>query len=210
MQVKLNSTGVIRDNVIVNTKGPGIMVYGSRELVGQNVIERNFVSGSSGSSGIVIGGGPVLVRNNVSMANFDAGIGLENYHRRGLLRAIVVAHNTIYNNQVAGIRVPDQGPVEAIVTGNAVHARASTPALPATRPGLRLVGNVDCTWVPCFSSPDMLNFSPYPGSVLMGGAVRTGEGTAPSDDFFGSRRGLLPTIGAIERPTAPIRLGIKP
>ncbi|MGH7752561.1 MAG: right-handed parallel beta-helix repeat-containing protein, partial [Gemmatimonadales bacterium] len=95
MQVKLNSTSVIRDNVIVNTKGPGIMVYGSRDLVGLNVIERNFVSGSSGSSGIVIGGGPVLVRNNVSTANSDAGIGLENYQSRGLLRGIVVAHNTI-------------------------------------------------------------------------------------------------------------------
>src|SRR4029450_10309943 len=31
LQVKLNSTGVIRDNVIVETKGPGIMVYGSRD-----------------------------------------------------------------------------------------------------------------------------------------------------------------------------------
>ena len=30
LQVKLNSVGVIRGNVIVDTKGPGIMVYGSR------------------------------------------------------------------------------------------------------------------------------------------------------------------------------------
>jgi hypothetical protein len=31
LQVKLNSTAVIRDNVIVDTKGPGIMVYGAGE-----------------------------------------------------------------------------------------------------------------------------------------------------------------------------------
>jgi hypothetical protein len=210
MQVKLNSTGVIRDNVILNTKGPGIMVYGSRDLVSQNVIERNFVSGSSTSSGIVIGGGPVLVRNNVSTANFDAGIGLENYNRRGLLRSIVVTHNTVYNNRGAGIRASDQGSVEAILAANAVHARAGTPALPAPRPGLRLAGNADCTWVPCFSGPDVLNFSPYPGSLLTSGALRSGDRTAPTDDFFGSRRGILPTIGAIERPSAPIRVGIKP
>src|SRR4030095_6167530 len=29
IQVKLNSTGIIRNNVIVGTKGPPIMVYGS-------------------------------------------------------------------------------------------------------------------------------------------------------------------------------------
>ena len=31
VQVKLNSTGVIRDNVIAGTKGPGIMVYGAHD-----------------------------------------------------------------------------------------------------------------------------------------------------------------------------------
>lgn len=210
LEVKLNSTGAVRDNIIVNTKGPGIMVYGSQDLVGMSVVERNFVSGSSGSSGIVIGGGPALVRNNVATDNFDAGIGLENYNRRGLLRAITVVHNTIYNNHTAGIGVPDQGPVEAFLTANAVHARAGTPALPAPRAGLRLGGNIDCTWVPCFASPATLNFSPYLGSVLMGGSAPSQAATVPSDDFLGSRRGLLPTVGAIERPSGPIRLGVKP
>jgi hypothetical protein len=210
MQVKLNTTGVIRDNVVVNTKGPGIMVYGSRDLLGVNVVERNFVSGSTGSSGIVIGGGPVLVRNNVSTANFEAGIGLEDYQRRGLLRGIVVTHNTIHGNLGAGIRVPDQGSVEAILAGNAVHARSGTAGLPIARPGLRFAGNVDCTWVPCFTGPEVLDFSPFPGSLLMGGTLRRGDATAPEDDFFGSRRGLLPTVGAIERPSGPIRVGVKP
>jgi hypothetical protein len=211
LEVKLNSTGVIRDNVIVSTKGPGIMVYGSRELAGMSGIERNFVSGSASSSGIVIGGGPALVRNNVSTANFEAGIGLENYGRRGLLRAIAIVHNSVYRNHTAGIGVPDQGPVEAVLTGNAVHARAGSPALPSPRVGLRLVGNVDCTWVPCFASPETLDFSPYPGSVLMGNpAPRSPDGLAPRDDFFGTRRGLLPTVGAIERPSGPIQLDVKP
>ena len=46
IQLKLNSFGVIRDNVIVNTKGPGIMVYGAKELSHVSIIERNFVAGS--------------------------------------------------------------------------------------------------------------------------------------------------------------------
>ena len=60
IQFKLNSTGVIRDNVILNTKGPGIMIYGTADAVKTQIIERNFVMGSQQSSGIVIGGGPAL------------------------------------------------------------------------------------------------------------------------------------------------------
>src|SRR5262249_60454443 len=98
MQVKLNSVAVIRDNVVVKTKGPGIMVYGSRDLLTRTVVERNFVTASRSSSGIVIGGGPVVVRNNIAVGNADYGIVLENYHRRGLLRGIVVARNTAYGD----------------------------------------------------------------------------------------------------------------
>ena len=32
MQVKLNSVATIRDNIVMNTKGPGIMVYGSHNM----------------------------------------------------------------------------------------------------------------------------------------------------------------------------------
>ena len=89
IQVKLNSTGTIADNVIVDTKGPGIMVYGARDPSLLSVVERNFVSGSRTSSAIVIGGGPVVLRNNITIASAEAGIGLEDYGRRGLLRGIV-------------------------------------------------------------------------------------------------------------------------
>lgn len=209
IQVKLNSAGVIRDNVIVDTKGPGIMVYGSRDLVATSVVERNFTKGSRTSSGIVVGGGPVLLRNNISMGNFDSGIGLEDYGRRGLLRRSVVAHNTIYGNQQSGISVPDQGPVEALIINNAVHARAGTLALPATRSGLRLSGNVDCSLPLCFANPDGLDFSPFPGSLLVG-IRRSQAGESPSiDDFFGTRRRMPPVTGAIEGPSGPLRLGIK-
>lgn len=210
LQVKLNSVGVIRDNIIVNTKGPGIMLYGSRDLAGTSVVERNFVTGSLTSSGIVIGGGPALVRNNISTANFEAGIGLEDYQQRGLLRAIIVTHNTVYRNLAAGISVPDQGLVDATFSGNAVHARAGTRALPVPRTGLRITGNTDCTWLPCFANPSTLDFSPYPGSVLVGGgAPGSGEGT-PIDDFFGVRRGIVPVTGAIQKPSGPIRMRVKP
>ena len=61
----MNSHGVLRHNVIVDTKGPGIMVYGARDLVLTIVIERNFVARSRSASAIVLGSGPAIVRNNV-------------------------------------------------------------------------------------------------------------------------------------------------
>ncbi len=210
LEVKLNSSGIIQDNVIVDTKGPGIMVYGSRDVVTVSVVERNFVRGSRTSSGIVVGGGPAVVRNNVSGWNFEAGIGLENYARRGLLRGIVVVHNSVYNNAQGGIMGPQHGPIDARILNNAAHARAGTPALPAPRGGLRLVGNVDCSWVPCFANPEGVDFSPFPGSLLRGPSVPRAEDSVPTDDFFGSPRQFPPTIGAIERPSGPIPLNIKP
>jgi len=55
-----------------------------------------------------------------------------------------------------------------------------------------------------------MDFSPFPGSPLVGLGVLQGKPWFPKDDFFGTRRGPLPTVGAIERPSGPIPLGIKP
>lgn len=207
VQVKLNSTGVIRNNVIVDTKGPGIMIYGSRDGLSGNLVERNVVMGSRTSSGIVVGGGPAIVRNNVLLLNRDAGVGLEDYGGRGLLRSIVLAHNTVYKNTGAGILVPDGRPLrDIVIRSNAIQARAGTPVLPGPRAEIDLMGNVDCTWAPCFVDPDGLDFSPLMGSLLsVPGSMRAGP-WLPTDDLFGVRRGPLPTVGAVERRARPIRL----
>jgi hypothetical protein len=209
MQVKLNSSGVIRDNVVVDTKGPGIMVYGAHNLLTPTVIERNFVQGSRTSSGIVIGGGPAIVRNNVAVWNAEAGIELQNYGNRGLLRRIVVSHNTVYGNSRGGIVAAEQVAVEARIENNAVHATGGAAALPAPHAGLRLVGNVNCTWVPCFVNAEGLDFSPFPGSLLIGPGVLRALEAGPTNDFFGTPRSEMPAIGAIEPGHEPIVYGVK-
>ena len=181
------------------------MVYGSRDLLTVSVVERNFVRGSRTSSGLVVGGGPVVVRNNVSGWNAEAGIGLENYGRRGLLRGIAVTHNTVYGNGEGGIMVPPTGSLDAALRNNAGHGRAGAPAFPAARPGLRLSGNLDCTWLQCFADPEGLDFSPFAGSLLRGLALPRALDGVPADDFFGAPRGIPPAIGAIERPARPIQ-----
>jgi len=207
LEVKLNSSAVIRDNIISDTKGPGIMVFGAHDLVSSSLVERNVVIGSRTSSGIVVGGGPAVIRNNVSALNGGAGIGLEDYQRRGLLRAIAVVANTVYKNAAGGITAPESGLRDVAIINNAAHAPAGRRSVPAPQPGLQLAGNVDCTWVPCFANPEGMDFSPVPGSLLSGLGTLRMQGSTPREDFFGVRRGVRPTAGAIEKPSGPIRIG---
>lgn len=206
VQVKLNTSGVVRDNVVVKTKGPGIMVYGARDVSRRTVVERNFVMSSRTASGIVIGGGPAIVRNNVAILNAEAGIAVENYGRRGLLRDVVIVHNTVYGNAREGIRIPGEGSISAVVGNNAIHWRTGTGTLPPPRPGLLMFGNADCTTArACFVDPHVLDFSPL---ALPLGEARV-DGWAVDDDYFQRRRPHPPTAGAIERPGGALRLGVR-
>jgi hypothetical protein len=206
LEVKLNSAGIIRDNIVVNTKGPGIMVFGSSYLPSVSLVERNVAIGSRKSSGIVVGGGPAIVRNNVTASNDEAGIAVEDYKKRGLLRGIFIANNTVYKNGAGGITVPQAGISGVTIVNNAAHAGGTTRAYPMAKTGLRLAGNIDCTTLPCFANPEREDFSPHLGSLLKGAGVLWTDTWMPREDFFGVRRSMPPTAGAIERAARPISL----
>jgi hypothetical protein len=206
IEIKLNSAGIIRRNVVIDTKGPGIMVYGSRDLSAVSVVERNVTIGSETSSGIVIGGGPAILRNNVSVGNSEAGIALEDYGKRGLLQNIVVAHNTVYDNKLGGISAAPENVRDTVIINNAAHSPVPKDAFPPAQSGIRMAGNVDCSVIVCFMSPHQMNFSPVSGSILAGmGAAGLGP-WMPRDDLFGSPRGTPPIVGAIERASGPLPL----
>ncbi len=208
IQVKLNSTAIIQDNVIVDTKGPGIMVYGSNDAKKASIVQRNFLSGSRTSAGIVVGGGPAIVRNNIAVANVEGGILLQDYGKRGLLRGVVITHNTVVGNGWGAIVVRDKN-VEAWVSNNAAVAPAGTQAFPSSRPNLYLAGNRDCTRLQCFADPESRNYSPAAGSPLLAAGARQNPLLTPTDDFYGHPRGTPAAVGAIERPGGPITFGIK-
>jgi len=205
IQVKLNSTAIVRDNVVVNTKGPGIMIYGATDASRVSVVERNFVAGSRTSSGILVGGGPAIVRNNVAIGSAEAGIALQDYAKREILRGIAVVHNTVYGNAKGGIVVPPDARVEATLLNNAVHAGPAATPFPVGRVGVLSLGNVDCGRAACFLRPDSWDFSPLasrPGQML-------GVSLMPVDDYFGRRRGMPGTVGAIEPPGGQVAPGFK-
>jgi hypothetical protein len=210
IQIKLNSSARIRDNIIRNTKGPGIMVYGATDPDRASVVERNAVEGSRRSAAIVVGGGPAIVRNNLATHSAQGGIQLEDYGRRGLLRGILIANNTVYGNSQGGITAPPDSSVSAIqILNNAVHTPPGTPAYPTTRKGLLSLGNMDCGLIQCFRDPTGGDFSPAAASPLIGAGVSRPRELIPGEDFSGSPRGPSPSVGAIERPSGPIPQGLK-
>lgn len=210
IQVKLNSSAIIRSNIVQNMKGPGIMIYGSRAAATVSLVERNVTIGSRTSSGIVVGGGPAIIRNNIATSNEQAGIALEDYKNRGLVRDVFVANNTVYRNRDGGIKVPETGISGVTIVNNAADAVTGTNAYPPPQKGLRMAGNVDCTASGCFADPEKQDFSPNAGSRLKGAGIFLGNASMPREDFFGVRRGAPPTAGAIERPSGPLPLNPRP
>ena len=196
IQIKLNSTAVIRSNRVSDTLGPGIMVYGSQSSE-MSVVEGNWVEGSRKDSGILIGGGPVLVRNNISVHNARGGIGLQDYANRGLLRKIAVIHNTLYGNGRGGIFISGDRLADVQIANNAGVLGPALSVPSALSPGVQWAANIDCTIKKCFKDPQQQDFSPGPGSPLLGSGVYIQE-WMPTEDFFTRKRGAPPTVGAVE------------
>jgi hypothetical protein len=209
IQIKLNSWGIVRDNVVVDTKGPAIMVYGAVDPGRASLVEGNLASGSLQSSGIVVGGGPVIVRNNIAIGNALAGVGIEDYGRRRLLRGVIVAHNTLYGNDAGPLTLTRDGSVDAAVVNNALQGKGTVAMVIPSVAGLRLEGNVNCSRAACFVNPETDDFSPLPGGPLIGAGVNRSEPWFPAFDFFGTRRRDPPSAGAVENHGRPLRVGPK-
>ncbi|PCC68578.1 right-handed parallel beta-helix repeat-containing protein [Nannocystis exedens] len=202
MELKLDSHGVVRDNVIHDTKGPGIEIYGSTDLARVSVVERNLVIGSRTAGTIEIGGGPAVVRNNIVVGGAEAGLYVYDYQNRDLVRAIHLVGNTVVGDEGPAILLKEWAAGKDLeLTGNAAWQSAGAgPAVPAAIPGVAMAGNVDCTDDPaaCWLDAAARDFWPTEGSPL-----RT-DGAAPTladpltDDFCGQPRGAVPHAGALE------------
>ena len=210
IEVKLNSSAIIRGNTVIKTKGPGIMVYGSEDLTTTSLVERNVTIASRHSAGILIGGGPVIVRNNITVSNDEGGIALQDYKNRKLLRGVIIVGNTGYRNRLGGVSVPETGVSDVIIVNNAADPGDAPRAYPGLQNGLRLGGNVDCSMMLCFANPAQYDFSPNAASFLRAAGVAWGEAWMPREDYFGARRANPPTVGAIERPAGPLKLTPQP
>ncbi|MEW5979028.1 MAG: Ig-like domain-containing protein [Acidobacteriota bacterium] len=202
VEVKLNSYGMIRDNTVYRTKGPGIMVYGSNQGDPASVLVGNYVEGSATEGGIVVGGGPAVVQNNVLVGNAYGGISAQNYNSRNLQQNVWIVHNTILNNADSGINVSGWSSGSGnVIAFNAISPRSGTPALSPSAPAGTLSGNITCSSPSsCFVNGTTPPYDLWPSasSPLLNAAGSGTEAWRPTDDFMGVVRGSLPDVGAFE------------
>lgn len=203
MELKLDTYGVVRDNVIADTKGPGIEVYGSTDLTRVTVVERNLVIGSRNNGTLEVGGGPAIVRNNVVVGGAAAGIYVYDYGGRGLVRAIQVVGNTVVGDAGPAISLSGwAADKELELADNAAWQSAGPgPAIPAPIAGVAWAGNVDCTADPaaCWVDAAARDLWPADASPLLAGGAAPTLAPPLVDDFCGQTRGAVPHAGALER-----------
>jgi hypothetical protein len=206
LEIKLNSYGTVRDNTIYRTKGPGMMVYGSNRGDPPSLMEGNYVEGSQRDGGIVIGGGPATVRNNVVVGNANGGISAQDYNSRGLQKNVWIVFNTVLNNADSGINVESWNAGSGnVIAFNAILPKTGTPAHRPSSPAGTIMGNVSCaTASSCFvnATTPPYDLWPSPTSPLLDAAGNGSEPWRPVDDFMGVILGPAADAGAFERTSS--------
>lgn len=109
IEIKLNvEDATLRNNYIVGAKGPGIMTYGlqsDKDPAHQDIVEGNIAIGSCTDQNIIVGAGPTIVRNNLSVGGHVGGYQITDYGNRHLSSGIQVVGNTALLNESSGFWV---------------------------------------------------------------------------------------------------------
>jgi Bacterial Ig domain/Right handed beta helix region len=203
LDVELNSYGIVRDNTIYRTRGPGIIIYGSNCGDPPSTVEGNYVEGSQTGAGINISGGPAIVRNNIAVGNAHGGLWAPDYDGRGLQQDVWIVFNTLLNNKGAGIIVENWVAGHGnVLAYNAIAPLSGTNPLQPAAPSATTIGNTLCSPAPsCFDQPGFATYDLWPlsSSPLIGAAGSGSEAWRPADDFMGVPRGSATDAGALQR-----------
>ncbi len=176
IEIKDGSYGnTVRDNVIHDTKYPGIIVYGA-DGKERNVIERNVIW-NTGDHGIQAAA-DVEIRNNIIYATGGDGIHCRD-HQSAVVGNLRIVHNTVLSGSPIRIVAPAEWSGDVVVANNAVAGAMRVPA------GGRVTveGNVG----------GVREMYPGAGSKVVGGAAAQ---FVVADDFDGEARGGRADAGA--------------
>ncbi len=202
IQLKLDSTGLIADNVITNTQGPGIMVYGAADPGSDIEVTRNLVVGSTTAAAIELGGGPAVVTNNIVVGGAVAGIYSYDYQSRGLVENIAIVGNSVVGTvgpaiELSGAWTPDEN---LRLVGNAAWQQSGDgPAVPAVIDGVIMSDNVDCDPPgDCWVDAAARDFHPVADGSLVAGYTAIIPADKLLVDWCSFDREPPPTIGALQ------------
>ncbi len=200
LELKKDSWGLIADNVVVDTQGPGIEVFGGEDDAYRVTVQGNLVARSVNNGSIEVGGPNVRVVNNVVVGGGDGAIYVYAYW--DAVHDVVVAGNTLVDEGSGGLRVSAEA-TDVRVLDNAGYSPSGAPfSLGAAAAD----ANVTCaTPAECWVDAASWDFGAVADGPLVGAGV--GEVTL-SDDFCGIHRAEPPTVGALEADSQPGPLGV--
>jgi len=200
MELKKDSWGLLADNVVVDTQGPGIEVFGGEDHAYRVTVQGNLVVRSMNNGSIEVGGSNVRVVNNIVVGGGDGAISVYAYW--DAVYDVVVAGNTVVDEGAGGLRVSDEA-TDIRVVDNAGYSPSGAPfSLGAAA----AEANVTCaTPAECWVDAASWDFGAVADGPLVGAGV--GEVTL-SEDFCGIDRVEPPTVGALEAASQPGALGI--
>jgi hypothetical protein len=211
IEIKTSShDNIVRDNVIVRSKYPGITMYGFDGPGGPNIVERNVVWHALGDNGIQVDG-QIIVRNNIVIDAAVSGIASKPspYHTphdvtiidNTVVGAIagaclktngwstetgqVVANNALYCDGATAIDINGGAGTGAVIANNIGLGASTAPT------GFTLGGTLAAD----LGDPATGNVYPPAGSMLLGKADGAHQAT---DDFNGTVR-MGADVGAYER-----------
>ena len=205
VEIKLNSYATLRDNTVYNPQGPGLMVYGSNQGDPPSIVEGNYIEGSRNEGGVVVGGGPAIVRNNVLVNNARGGVSVQNYGGRNLLTNIQIVGNTMIRNTQGGVDTAWAAGTGNVIAYNAILLSSGTTMFSPTNPPGTIVGNVNCTST-CFVQVASAPYNISPRGPLLG-AMSGSESFRPADDFMGNARSSSSESGAVSSAAQSVLVG---
>lgn len=187
---------IIRDNVIHDTKYPGILVYGVEEQGGRNIIERNVIWNSGEHA--IQAAADAIIRNNLIFSSARNGIHSQN-HQGAIPGNLTIENNTIRTSGNAiHISSPTGGAYSGLIeiANNALYPAGSFAInLPSTT-NINISANIGAGFATSglnssqFNNSgnllsDFVNFAalnafPAVGSKLIGAGLASLQ---PSDDF---------------------------
>lgn len=227
IEIKQGSyANVVRDNVIHDTRYPGITLYDTHGNGGPNIIERNLVW-NSGDNGIQVTA-DAIVRNNIVLGSAANAIA-SNAVQGGSAGNLTIVNNTLLMSGGNGIRLnsvsgavtvannaiyaPQAYAIRATGSTNLVYSssNAGQGGLLGVVAGFDNGGSVASD----FHAAALTNVPPQ--NLMPNSAILVGAGDAgylPVDDFYGRIRGAQHDVGAYRadgqgNPGWPLQAGFK-
>jgi hypothetical protein len=208
IQVKTGSyNNIIRNNVVVDVRGAGILIYDDYDQ-GWNNVYGNFIW-RTGDNGIQATAGARIYNNIIALPS-GAGIAVQaNQVQSGKdLRRITIRHNTIYSTSGSrGINIGSTSSTSAsgmTVFNNFISVAGS--ATPVNVPsGVLQGGNIAGSATTELQNPTSTtspNFYPKTGSSLIGAGGSRAYNLVTNDFNCLPRSSTAATVGAYEYSTA--------